>query len=227
MVAGLRQDAVEDGVHGGPQHRELARLGHPVPRDGAREGGYDRDDDAGYECHRHVLGLCALGRAVPPPGESEDDWQIMARLATAISARAIARELEPVKDNIYGQPVAHDYRNLEQIFTLNGQIGSSRDIAQFLIDNSKSMARMTTEELARRRIVCGDDSGSVNRLVQATITSGKKKITVSPASALTDANGQAKFTITATTKTGPAKVKFQDAGRPEVKTNVSVTVKNK
>jgi hypothetical protein len=76
-------------------------------------------------------------------------------------------------------------------------------------------------------VVCGDDAPSVNRLVQATITSGKKRITVSPASALTDANGQAKFTITATTKTGNARVKFQDATRPEVKTNVNVKVKKK
>jgi hypothetical protein len=75
-------------------------------------------------------------------------------------------------------------------------------------------------------VVCGDDAPSVNRLVQASIVSGKKKITVSPASALTDANGQAKFTITAL-KTGPAKIKFQDAGRPEVKTNVNVKVKKK
>ncbi len=89
----------------------------------------------------------------------------------------------------------------------------------------KIVKEQSAEEIIT--VVCGDDSGSVNRLVQATITSGKKKITVSPPSALTDANGQATFTITATTKTGPAKVKFQDATRPNVKVNVNVTVKNK
>ena len=45
-----------------------------------------------------------LDRAVPPLGESEDDWQIMARLAKAISEKARARQLPPVKDVIYGKP---------------------------------------------------------------------------------------------------------------------------
>ncbi|MBE7445569.1 MAG: carboxypeptidase regulatory-like domain-containing protein [Planctomycetia bacterium] len=76
-------------------------------------------------------------------------------------------------------------------------------------------------------VFCGDNSGSVNRLVQATITGGKNRITVSPASVLTDANGEAKFTITALSKTGNAKVKFEDAGRKKVKVNVSVRIKNK
>jgi hypothetical protein len=76
-------------------------------------------------------------------------------------------------------------------------------------------------------VVCSTGEPSVNRLVQALVTNGKKRITVSPPSALTDANGQAKFTITATTKTGKAKVKFQDATRKEVRVNVGVTVKNK
>ncbi|MBE7446441.1 MAG: carboxypeptidase regulatory-like domain-containing protein [Planctomycetia bacterium] len=78
-------------------------------------------------------------------------------------------------------------------------------------------------------VVCNvkDDLRAVNRLVQATITGGKKRITVSPASALTDANGEAKFIITATTKTGHAKIKFQDAGRKDVKVNIGVKVKNK
>lgn len=76
-------------------------------------------------------------------------------------------------------------------------------------------------------VVCSTGEASANRLVQALVTSGKKRITVSPPSALTDANGQATFTITATTKTGKAKVKFQDATRKEVKVNVGVTVKNK
>ncbi|MBK6598888.1 MAG: molybdopterin-dependent oxidoreductase [Proteobacteria bacterium] len=116
---------------------------------------YERQD---FVMEGHTPFIQVLDRAVPPLGESEDDWQIMARLAKAISARAIARELEPVKDNIYGQPVAHDYRNLEQIFTLNGQIGSSRDIAQFLIDNSDGMPKISFEELARRGFVRGDDS---------------------------------------------------------------------
>ena len=116
---------------------------------------YERQD---FVMEGHTPFIQVLDRAVPPLGESEDDWQIMARLAKAISAAAAVRELPPVKDSIHGQPVEHDYRNLHQIFTLNGQIGSSRDIAQFLIDNSDGMPKISFEELARRGFVRGDDS---------------------------------------------------------------------
>jgi hypothetical protein len=76
-------------------------------------------------------------------------------------------------------------------------------------------------------VTCGDGSASDNRLVTATVKSGKKRIVVSPPSALTDANGQAQFTITATKKTGNAKVKFQDAARSDVKDTITVKVRKK
>ncbi|MEQ1802815.1 MAG: molybdopterin-dependent oxidoreductase [Gammaproteobacteria bacterium] len=99
-----------------------------------------------------------LDRAVPPLGESEDDWQIMARLAKAISEKAVARKLPPVKDVIYGKPVEHDYSKVHELFTLNGKITSTRDIAQFLIDNSQGIPKMSFEELAKKGFVRGDDS---------------------------------------------------------------------
>ena len=99
-----------------------------------------------------------LDRAVPPLGESEDDWQIMARLARAISEKAAARNLPPVKDVLYGQPIEHDYSKVSELFTLNGKIQSTRDIAQFLIDNSEGIPKVSFEELAKKGFVRGEDS---------------------------------------------------------------------
>jgi len=102
-----------------------------------------------------------LDRAVPPLGESEDDWQIMARLAKSISEKAKARQLPPVKDVIFGKPVEHDYTQVHELFTLNGKITSTRDIAQFLIDNSEGIPKISFEELAKKGFVRGDDSADV------------------------------------------------------------------
>jgi len=99
-----------------------------------------------------------LDRAVAPLGESEDDWSVMARLARAISEKATERKLPPVKDVLRGQPIEHDYSKVHELFTLNGKIRSTRDIAQFLIDNSEGIPKISFEELAKKGFVRGDDS---------------------------------------------------------------------
>lgn len=72
-------------------------------------------------------------------------------------------------------------------------------------------------------MICNDGSPSVGELVTTKIKSGKKRISISPQSADTGVNGQAIFTITATKKTGNAKVKFEAANG--LKTTVTVKVK--
>ena len=99
-----------------------------------------------------------LEQAVPPLGESVDDWEIMSRLAKAISDKAAARQLPPIKDVIYGQPIEHDYSKVYELFTLNGTIRSTRDIVQFLIDNSEGIPKISFEELAKRGFVRAEDS---------------------------------------------------------------------
>lgn len=47
---------------------------------------------------------------------------------------------------------------MHELFTLNGKITSTRDIAQFLIDNSDGIPKMSFEELAEKGFVRGDDS---------------------------------------------------------------------
>ena len=63
LAAGLLEDALEDGLHVWPQHRQLACGRHPLPRDGAREARDHRHDDARHERHGHVFRLHPPGRA--------------------------------------------------------------------------------------------------------------------------------------------------------------------
>lgn len=73
-------------------------------------------------------------------------------------------------------------------------------------------------------ITCADGVTPVDgETVKARVKSGKNRVSVSPPSATTDASGQAVFTITATDKTGNARVEFKDktAG---LKTTVKVKV---
>ena len=72
-------------------------------------------------------------------------------------------------------------------------------------------------------VTCADSSPVVGETVTAKIKSGKKRISISPQSTDTNVNGQAIFTITATKKTGNAKVKFGTASG--LKTTVTVKVR--
>lgn len=73
-------------------------------------------------------------------------------------------------------------------------------------------------------LTCGDGSPSANKLVSVDVKGGKKRVNVTPANALTNENGQATFTITATTKTGDAKVQFK---HQNLNDNVTVKVRKK
>ncbi len=119
-----------------------------------------------YERHDLVMEgrtpyIQVLDQAVPPLGESADDWTIMDRLARAISEKAAARSLPPVKDIVYGQPIEHDYSKVHELFSMGGRIRNTRDIAQFLIDNSAGVPKISFDELASRGFVRGEDSAGV------------------------------------------------------------------
>jgi DMSO reductase family type II enzyme molybdopterin subunit len=99
-----------------------------------------------------------LDQAVPPLGESVDDWEAMLRIARAVSSKARERNLPPVKDVVFGKPIAHDYQKLDEIFTLNGSIKSTKDIANFLLANSAGYPQVTYDELAKKGFVRVNDS---------------------------------------------------------------------
>jgi DMSO reductase family type II enzyme molybdopterin subunit len=119
-----------------------------------------------YERHDIVMEgrtpyVQVLDQAVPPVGESLDDWDIMGRLARAISEKAKARNLGPVKDAFYGQPIEHDYTKIHEQFTLGGKLKDIRDVVQFLIDNSYGLPKLPYAELARKGFIRVDDSAGV------------------------------------------------------------------
>ncbi|NUO07664.1 MAG: carboxypeptidase regulatory-like domain-containing protein, partial [Candidatus Brocadia sp.] len=72
-------------------------------------------------------------------------------------------------------------------------------------------------------VVCEDGSSVPDETITWKIKSGKKHITITPESAVTDANGEARFTITATEEAGSAKIKFKDKSA-NLKAIVSVEV---
>ncbi|TVL99634.1 MAG: hypothetical protein CV087_17380 [Candidatus Brocadia sp. WS118] len=71
-------------------------------------------------------------------------------------------------------------------------------------------------------VTCGNGEPKAGILVTATVRNGKKRVSVSPSSAVTDTNGHAIFTITARKNTGNAKVRFDTADG--LRDNVSVKV---
>ncbi|MEP9411366.1 MAG: carboxypeptidase regulatory-like domain-containing protein, partial [Candidatus Brocadia sp.] len=73
-------------------------------------------------------------------------------------------------------------------------------------------------------VTCADGTPVPGVTVTAEVRTGKKRISVSPSSAVTDANGQALFTITAGKKTGDSRVRFEADG---LRTNVTVKVRKK
>ncbi len=92
------------------------------------------------------------------------------------------------------------------------------------IDASPKTLKLKREESGDITITvtCTDGSPVVGELVAAKIMYGKQRISISPQSADTGVDGQAIFTITATEKTGNAKVKFKAASG--LKTTVTVKV---
>ncbi|TVM03962.1 MAG: RCC1 repeat-containing protein [Candidatus Brocadia sp. WS118] len=72
-------------------------------------------------------------------------------------------------------------------------------------------------------VVCEDGSPAVGEIITWKVKLGKKRITITPNSAITNANGEARFTITAEEPTGNAKIKFKDT-LAKLKTTVTVQI---
>ena len=104
--------------------------------------------------------LQVLDQAVPPLGESVDDFTAIARLTRAISEKAKARKLAPIKDTFYGQPIEHDYTRLHDLMTLDGKVKETRDIVQLMLDNSFGVPKISFDALRERGFIRVDDSSS-------------------------------------------------------------------
>jgi DMSO reductase family type II enzyme molybdopterin subunit len=102
-----------------------------------------------------------LDEAVPPLGESVDDFEAYRRLAEAISRRATERGIAPIETNFFGMPVPRDMTKYHDMLTMNGQITRTEDVIQWLIDNNPGVPEISFGELADRGIVRANDSDGV------------------------------------------------------------------
>ncbi len=93
------------------------------------------------------------------------------------------------------------------------------------IEASPKMLKLRREESGVVTVTVAGSEGCpvAGETVTAKIKSGKKRISVTPLSQSTDANGNAIFKIMATKKTGNARVKFETAGG--LKATVTVKVR--
>lgn len=99
-----------------------------------------------------------LDAAVPPLGESVDDWEAIRRLAEAISRRARERGMEPVADSVDGRTVVRDYSRCLDLYTMGGKIRDVKDVCQYIIDTTPGIPAMSFDELAKKGVVRLDNS---------------------------------------------------------------------
>ena len=96
--------------------------------------------------------LQILDAAVPPLGESVDDFELFHRLAKAISERAQARGVQPVEDNYFGMPVQRDLTQFYSLFTKDGTYTSMRDALDFMIAANPGLPKESFDTLAQNGI---------------------------------------------------------------------------
>jgi DMSO reductase family type II enzyme molybdopterin subunit len=109
-----------------------------------------------------------IDQAVPPLGEALDDWAALERLIKGISERAAARGISPVKHTVYGNPVESDYAKAHELFMTvvgkDGQpfkIAGTKDVAQFIIENSSGMSEVSFDQLMKKGFLQVDDADGV------------------------------------------------------------------
>ena len=105
--------------------------------------------------------LQVLDEAVPPLGEAVNDWEANRRLIAAIARRARERRTPAVRDEVDGRSVRRDYARALDYYTMGGRIRSVKDVAQYLINTTQGLPKMSFDELAARGIVRVDDSAGV------------------------------------------------------------------
>jgi len=99
-----------------------------------------------------------LDVAVPPLGESVDDWEANRRLAEAISRRAKERGIGVIEDDVNGRRVQRDYARCLDLYTMDGRIKSVKDVCQYIIDTTPGIPKVTFAELAAKGIIRVDGS---------------------------------------------------------------------
>ena len=111
---------------------------------------YERND---LMLQSRVPYLQVLNEAVTPLGEAVDDWEANRRLAEAISKRAKQRNVKPILDAVDGRSVRRDYTKTLELYTMDGRINNSKDVAQFIINTSHGIPKISFEELSEKGFV--------------------------------------------------------------------------
>ena len=111
---------------------------------------YERQD---YMLEARTPYVQVLDAAVPPLGESMDDWHALNRLAAAISERARIRGIAPIQDSFFGQPVPRDFTRYHDLFTMGGQIKDTKDVIQFLIDKDPGVPKVSFDEMRSKGLM--------------------------------------------------------------------------
>ncbi|MFQ5636051.1 MAG: molybdopterin-dependent oxidoreductase, partial [Gammaproteobacteria bacterium] len=127
---------------------------------------YERED---FTMEGRTPFVHAISEAVPPLGESRDDWAVFEILSRAISARARARGIGPVKGTAFGRPVEWDYSRFHDIFTTlalddggSTKVTRTRDVVDYIIANSAGISQVGNyENLREKGFVRSDDSDGV------------------------------------------------------------------
>jgi len=103
-----------------------------------------------------------LDEAVPPLGESKDDFAVYEALAKAISVRATERNIAPIEDNFMGvMPVTRDLKLYHALFTMNGTIMNNKAVCDFLLQRNDGIPVTSFDELAHKGLVRNNDSDGV------------------------------------------------------------------
>jgi DMSO reductase family type II enzyme molybdopterin subunit len=109
-----------------------------------------------------------IDEAVKPLGESVDDWTAMGRILEAISARSKARGIAPIQSEFYGNPIEMDYTKVSDAYrTLHTDDGGvinvtgTKDVAEFIIQGSSGMSKVTFDKLQEKGFVRVDDAQDV------------------------------------------------------------------
>jgi len=102
-----------------------------------------------------------IDAAVKPLGEAKSDWQAQQLLINKIAQRARQRAIEPIQDNMFGQPVVRDYSIADELFTMSGLISKPTELVEFMIENTAGIPNVSWDEFSKKGIVRVEDSDDV------------------------------------------------------------------
>ncbi len=101
-----------------------------------------------------------LDEAVPPLGESVDDFTALGRILKAVSAKAEEKGIDAFQDDVDGNTFRRDPQRYYDLYTMNGTVRDVRDVCQFIINTTPGVPKLPFKELAAKGIVRVDHSST-------------------------------------------------------------------